>query len=193
MKGQARFVEYILVVLFGSLVVVSISTLIYVFYISTLRNEIRENLNQLTLQVSNEIGKAYEIAKSSKAQPSNYTSILLGKVELNLPASVSRRNYEIILVNVNPVWISITNVTINNQNISFIEKTSGAKVIAKTTQDPIVTVEQGIPNIDVGVYGKSENGNDDRLSYYRYNINGTIYDGIVLGKSDILVGISSIS
>lgn len=191
MKGQAKFIEYILTILLGVIFLVIISSLIYVFYITSLKQEIRENLKQLALQVSNNILRAYETTQSSKAEPSNFTSILLSEMDLNLPTSVSRRNYEIFLISANPVWSTI-NFTIDNQSISTIVETPGAKIVAQTTQDPIVVVEHSLPNIDASVQGKSENGKG-KLSYYRYNLNGSIYDTVVLGEAEILIAITSIS
>jgi hypothetical protein len=110
-----------------------------------------------------------------------------------LPSHISRRNYEIFLVSGSQIWVNVINLTVESQNISSSIKTSGAKIVAKTTQDPFVTVEYDIPNIDVGVQGRSANGVDSKLSYYRYNFNGTVYDKIVLGSSDILIDITNVS
>jgi len=191
MKGQAKYIEYILTILLGVIFLVIISSLIYVFYTTSLKQEIRESLKQIALQVSHNILEAYEAGKTLKAQPSNYTSILLNEMDLNLPSSVSRRNYEIFLVSANPVWSTI-NFTVENQSISPIIETPGAKIVAQTTQDPIVSVEHALPNIDVSVQGKSENGRGE-LRYYRYNLNGTIYDTVILGEAEILIAITSIS
>jgi len=186
MRGQAKFIEYILTILLGVIFLVIVSSLIYVFYTTSLTQQIREGLKQITLQVSSNILEVYETGQTSKAQPSNFTSILLSEMNLNLPSSVSRRNYEIYLVSANPVW-STVNLTIDNQSVSTIAETSGAKIVAQTTQDPVVEVEYALPNIDLGVQGKVENGKEDKLSYYRYNINGTIRDAVILGKAEILI------
>lgn len=192
-KGQARLIEHTLTILLSVLVIVSISGVVFTFYTISLRTEITENLKQLIIQTSDNINRIYDAAHDSKVQPSNYTSVLLKEIDLKLPADVSRRSYEIILVSANPVWTSLGTITIDGETITPTVNTSGAKIIARTTEDPKISLQYDIPNIDVFVQGKSENGIDDTLKYYRYNINGTVYDRIVLGKSDILVTITQIS
>jgi hypothetical protein len=130
--------------------------------------------------------------KDSKAEPSNSSSVLIGETDLKLPAQVSGKNYEIYLVSSNIVWTNIINFTINNQNISTLTRPAKAKVLARTTQDPFVTSEKDIPNVDISVQGKSTNGDNTKLRYYRYNFNGTVYDKIVLGSSNILVDVTNI-
>lgn len=187
------FIEYILTVLFGVFVMASIIALVYSFYSTALRIEIREELKQLAVQTGDQIVKLYEIAKLSKATPSNYSSVLISEIDLKLPTDVSKRNYQLLLVSASPVWSSISTFYVNSKNATVIEETSGAKIIVQTIQSPIITVEQDIPNIDVAVMGVSKNGKDSKLRYYRYNINGNIYDTIVLGNSTMLITISSVS
>ena len=187
------FIEYILTVLFSVFVIASIIALVYSFYSTALRIEIREELKQLAVQTGDQIVKLYEIAKLSKATPSNYSSVLISEIDLKLPTDVSKRNYQLLLVSASPVWSSISTFYVNSKNATVIEETSGAKIIVQTIQSPIITVEQDIPNIDVAVMGVSKNGKDSKLRYYRYNINGNIYDTIVLGNSTMLITISSVS
>jgi hypothetical protein len=97
------------------------------------------------------------------------------------------------LVSSNPIWVNVKNFTVDGQNVSTTIKTSGAKVVAKTTQDPFVTVEYDIPNIDISMQGRSANGVESKLRYYRYNLDNIIYDKITLGSSDILIEITSTS
>jgi len=192
-KAQAKLIEHAVTILLGIIVMTSIVALVYSFYMNALKTEIRESLRQIALYTSDNIIKICNTAKTTKAQPSNQTSILISEIDLSLPAEVSKRNYEVILVGANSLWPVITNVTVSNQNISFIIKTSGAKIVAQTTQDPKITVEQNIPNIDIDLQGMSKNGKEGKLRYYRYNINGTIYDSIVLGEADILMRITASS
>lgn len=192
-KAQAKLIEYTLTILLSVLVMISVIAIVYTFYINVLKNEIRESLKQIALQTSESIIKIYQTAKIVKAQPSNQTSILINEIELNLPTDVSKRNYEVILINPNPLWLNIRNFTIDGENVSIIVETSGPKVIVQTTQDPIIKVEHSLPNIDINLQGKIENGKDSKLRYYRHNINGTIKDSVVLGEADILIDITSMS
>lgn len=191
-KGQAELVEYIMTIAIGLIILTVISTLSYGFYRNAVKADLEKGLTELTIQTDENILKLYKTGKTSKAQPSNSSSILISDVNLNLPSQISKRNYEIYLVGSNPVWLNLINFTLNEQNVSSVTKISGAKVVARTTQDPYVTVERNMPNIEVGVQGRSENGKDSKLTYYRYNANGTVYDKIVLGSS-ILIDVTNIS
>jgi hypothetical protein len=118
---------------------------------------------------------------------------LVSEVNLNLPSQVGRKNYEILLVSASPIWSYITSFTVDGQNVTTVEQTPSSKIIAQTTQDPIVKVEFDIPNIDVLIQGKSENGENGVLKYFRYNFNSTIVDTIILGEPDIIIEITEIS
>ena len=190
-KGQASLIEHVMTIFLGVIVMISLVALVYSFYINAIKTEVRESLRQIALYTSENIIKIYNHAKLAKVQPSNQTSTLITEIDLNLPADVSKRNYEVYLVSSSSLWTVIRNFTVGNQNISFSVEDSGAKIVARTTQDPIVTVEQNIPNIDIDVQGISINGKDAKLRYYSYNINGTAYNLIVLGEPDILAQITS--
>jgi len=192
-KGQAKLIGYVITILLTVIILTSITMLMYVFYNNTVKTEIEQSLRQLAIQTSDSIVRIYERVKDVSAQPGNYTTTLLHESELNFPTAVSNKNYEIILVTANPIWSNIKNITIGNTSITPVLKTSGAKVIAQTTQDPIVSVEIDIPNINVVVEGRSENGRGGKLKYYRHNINGTIYDIITLGEPGIIVSITNVS
>jgi hypothetical protein len=191
-KAQANLIQYVLTILFSVIVLVSVSSLFYTFYINSLKNEVREALTQLAVQTSDSIVTIYNDAKSTKYTPSNYTTILIREVDMKYPSAISNRNYEIFLVSASQVWASINILPIGGKNITMVPKTSGIKVIAKTTQDPKITVEYNVPNVDVGVMGTCKNGINSNLKYYRYNINGTTYDIIVLSEAGILARISGV-
>jgi len=191
-KAQANLIQYVLVTLFSVLVLVSVSSIFYTFYTNSMKVEIRETLTQLAVQTSGSIVTIYNDAKSTKYSPANYTSIMIKEVDMKFPTSVSNRNYEISLVSPSQLWASLAAVTIGGKNVSVVPQTSGAKVVAKTTQDPKITVEYDIPNLDLDVMGTSKNGIDTSLKYYRYNINGTTYDIIVLSEAGILAKITGV-
>ncbi|MDI6798501.1 MAG: hypothetical protein QMD12_00680 [Candidatus Aenigmarchaeota archaeon] len=189
-KAQAPLIQYLLTILLGIIVVVSVIAILFTLHAGFLRNEIRQGLRQIATQTSDSIVKLFETAKNSKTMPSNYSSVLISEVDLNLPARVSNRNYEIFLVASSPIWQTVENLTVDGQSISTIEINPGVKIIARTTQEPIESIEHDILNIGIGVQGRSENGG--KLRYYRYNINGTIHDKIILGEADILIDIESV-
>jgi len=188
-KGQSKIIEYVFVIFLSVIVILAISITVYSFYRVSLENSIRSELEQIAIETSQNIMELYESGKKSNAIPQINSSLLLGEVEMSLPSQVSKRNYRIELVTASDLWIYITNLTINQTNVSAITDTSGAKVIVKTTQDPKVEVEESIPNIDAIIEGMSENGNG-LLRYYRYNLNGNITDAIILGNNDIFIQVT---
>jgi len=192
-KGQAEIAENVIVILFGVIILTAISAIAYNLYTTQLRNEIENNLKQMGIEISNNILRLYESGKDSEYSPAANESAKLVEINLNLPSQVSGRNYEIILSEANPVWIQISNITVGGTSPVSVATVPGAKIILMTTQSPIVKIEHEIPNIDVPVQGMSENGLNSTLIYYRYDLDGTTKNKIVLGNYDILIDITSVS
>ena len=193
MKGQSKFIGYMLTVLFSIIVLAVISALIYNFYQSALDVEINSELTQIAIKVKDSVIKIYDIGKNSKVQPSNYSSILISELDLNLPRNVGNLNYEVSLVTAAPLFTYLTKTVQNDTNVSGVKQTSVARIIAKTIQDPIVNVEFDLPNIDLSVQGKVRNGVDDVLRYYRHNENVTVYDTVILGQFEIILRLTKVS
>jgi hypothetical protein len=193
-KSQAEIVENVFTVFFGVILLTAISTIAYNLYMNQLKSEIENNLKQLAIDILNNILKLYETGKNSRYSPRLNETAKLAEVDLNLPSKVSGRNYEAFLIAANPLWVQISNLTVDEVPPEALVITSpGAKIVLRTTEFPKVTVEQEVPNIDVLTQGKIENGLDSKLSYYRCNFNNTIKDYIVLGKQDLIVDIIKVS
>ncbi|MFH0711160.1 MAG: hypothetical protein V1944_01125 [Candidatus Aenigmatarchaeota archaeon] len=163
-----------------------------VFYNNTIKQQVSASLRQVAVQASDAVSRVYQAAKDIKNSPSNSTSVLLYQLDTPLPKQVSKRNYELILVSSNPIFSTVTNITIDGTPVVSSVTTSGAKVIARTLQDPEMTVEIDIPNIDVQVQGRVLNGVNTSLRYYRYNLNGTIVDSVIIGPYDLLINPSGV-
>ncbi|MEM5773139.1 MAG: hypothetical protein QXL86_02840 [Candidatus Aenigmatarchaeota archaeon] len=193
-KGQSEVVENFFTILFGVIILAAISIAAYNLYTNQLKSEIENNLRQIGSGISTNIIKLYEIGKNSKSYPNRNESIKIAEVDLKLPSQVSGRNYEVVLISANPIWIQISNITVGGtEPAASIISPSGVKIVLRTTQSPIVEVEQEVPNVDVSVQGKSENGLNSSLSYYRYNFDGEIKDSIVLGDQKIIIDIKKVS
>lgn len=193
MKGQSNLIEFVLSVLFSIIVLVAVSAIIYAFYRNALAQDMTKSLNEVTLQMSDSILKIYQQGKQSTASPLNSTSVLIATVNMNLPTKISNRNYEVDLIPINPLYASIVNVSIGGINLTYVIKTDGAKIIARSTDDPKITVSKDLPNVAVNIQGSAINGLNATLQYYRYNFNGTVYDKILLGNPGIIVDINQIS
>lgn len=185
--------ESIFAIVFGVIILAAISATAYNLYLLQLGNEIQNNLKQLGVEISNNILKLYDTGKSSRYLPGANESSKIGEIDLKLPSQVSGRNYEVILVEANPVWTQISNITISGQTPPSSITLSGAKIILRTTQTPKITVEQDVPNIDAFIQGRSENGLNSKLTFYRYSMNGTVKNKIVLGDYNIIIDITSVS
>lgn len=192
-KGQSQIIEYFFTVLFSFVLLASIVLIAYTFYTNTIKTQVQGSLRQVAVQVSDSVSRVYQAAKDIKNSPTNSTSLLLYKLDLSLPNQVSKRNYEVLLVSSNPLFSTVTNITVDNKSIATLVIGSGAKVIARTVQDPIQTVELDIPNVDVQVQGRILNGVNGTLKYFRYNLNGTQVDTVVIGPSDLIINPSTVS
>jgi len=189
-KGQSNLIEYVLSIFLSLIILIAVSGIIYSFYTSALRQDTYKSLNAINLEISSTISKIYQQGKSSTSSPSGSTIILLASVNLDLPMKISGKNYEIDLLPLNPIFATVTNVTSNGANVTMLIQSSGAKIIAKTTDNPQVVVSKDLTNIDVNVQGSTVNGQNATLRYYRYNFNGTVYDKIVLGGQGIIIDIT---
>ncbi|MEM5829788.1 MAG: hypothetical protein QW040_01390 [Candidatus Aenigmatarchaeota archaeon] len=189
-KGQAEVIENVFTIFFGIILLTAISVIAYNLYTNQLKTEIENNLKQLALEISNNILKLYESGKNSKYSPMPNEIAKLAEINLNLPPRISGRNYEIFLISSSPIWIQISSLTIGGISpATQIITSPGAKIILRTTQFPEVVVEQEVPNIDVLVQGKIENGLNSTLLYYRSNLDNRIKDFITLGEQEIIVDI----
>lgn len=180
--------------MFGFIIVTIFSTLIYGYYDQVLRSNIRASLKQVAIQTSLSITKLYNLGKESDAAPVNSSSIIISDINLNYPNRVSGKNFEVELTSSPGIWSMVTNLTIDGKNVTIKkETTSGAKIIAKTTQRPFLSYEYDVPNVPIVLQGKFRSGENDTLRLVRYNYNGVVNDTIVLGASDIIIGITSIT
>lgn len=191
-KGQAEVMGNVFAILFGVIILAAITALAYNIYMTQLRNEIENNLKHIGIEVSNNILRLYDTGKNSKFIPEANKTAKLAEINLNLPSQVSGRNYEIILMEANPIWIQISNISVGGRTPASSVTLSGAKIILRTTQSPKVTVEHEIPNVDTPVQGMSENGLNSTLIYYRYDLDGSNKDTIVFGSYDIIISIGGI-
>lgn len=149
-KGQSEIVGNVIVVLLSVGLVSAISLLVSQIYSAHLKAEIEEELNQLGRIILSEISELYDVGKKLEFSPKINESLKLVEISLNLPSRIANRNYE----------------------ISFGQ--GQRKLILKTLQDPEVIVEMEIPKLGIEFNGKSKNGFNSSLVYYRINSNGEI-------------------
>jgi FlaG/FlaF family flagellin (archaellin) len=190
-KGASPIISYVLAILLAIIVIAGVASMLGGFYDLIIKDEIRRELTQVVGQTSSKITEIYSISKSSKASPANGTSILLAEMQLNIPDQVSLRNYRLTLLSASQVSSLIYNVTIDGGNTSTTGFPPTGKILAETTQDPTVKVDYDLPSIDVDVQGWTTDPGNATLKYYRYNVNGTVADAIVLGNPSLIVHVLS--
>jgi hypothetical protein len=193
MEGVSKFISYALTILSGFIVLTLLVSLIHGYYNRMMESNIRAVLRQIAAQTASSVVYLYNQGKESNANPPNSSSITLSYMDLNYPDRIGGKNFEVELLSSPGIWNVIANFTINGVATIRKESTSGAKVIAKTTQKPIISYEYDIPNIPILLQGKFRSGGNDTLRLVRYNYNGSLQDVIILGESDIIIGITSIS
>ena len=193
MKGISKFVDYSFILLSSFIVMTLFTMLIYGYYNHELKTNIEVSLKQIAAQTSESILDLYNRAKESDANPKNSSSVILSSIDLKYPNQISGKNFEVELISSPGIWNQITNITVNSDNATIVKETSsGAKIIVKTKQRPVVSYEYNVPNVPIRLQGKYASGGNDTLSLVRYNYNGTVEDVIVLGNSTIIIGITSI-
>lgn len=193
MKGVSNFITYTITILLGFVIVTAFSLIIYGYYSQISKSNIERSLEQVCIQTIISIINLYNQGKILEFTPEINSSIILSEIELNYPVKVSDRNFEVELVSSPGVWNIISNLTIDGATAQIRKEiNSGAKIIARTTQRPFVSHEYEVPNIAIVLQGKFKSGENDTLRLIRYNYNGNIEDVIILGKSDLIIGISSV-
>lgn len=192
-RGQAKFIETVFIIAFGFFILTTITAFVYSFYRNVITNEAQQGIKEIALITSQNILQIYELGKKNLATPDVNKTIFLSEINLNLPTYVARRNYEVILISPTSLFGVLTNLTVDGRNTTVAIVSSSPKIIARTTQDPIVSVEQDIPSVDITLQGRSGTGLNSKLRYYRTNFNGTVFDSIVLGDVGILINYTQIS
>jgi hypothetical protein len=194
MKGVSNFITYSITILLGFLILTSFSLLIYGYYDQVSKSNIEVSLKQVCIQTLTGIIDLYNKGKNSDVIPENSSSIVLSEIELNYPDKISNKNFEIELVMSPGIWNTISNLTDNEESVEVRKEiSSGSKIIARTTQRPFVEYVYDIPNIPLYLQGKFRSGENDILRLIRYNYNGQIQETVILGESEIIVGINSIN
>jgi hypothetical protein len=179
MRGQV-YIDILIVVVMGMLFITILSMLAIAVSERALRLKIEEELGLVIQQTATAISRFAELGAQNPIEPANNTVMLLGLYHLDLPAQISGRNWELELITQSDLWANVRNFTINGEVADYQVITPGPHLVARTVQYPEVEVSQAMPNLAVRIQGKYGTGAPPYLRYYRYNLNGTVYDAIVL-------------
>ncbi|TAL48024.1 hypothetical protein EPN87_01600 [archaeon] len=191
MKGISSFIEYTLVIMLGIVLVTAVTLVAYSFYDTAVKTAIKGELRQIAVQTSESVVKIYEIGKNSQTNPPINSTMQIATLSIPLPRQLAGKNYKITLIPSGSLWATVSNITMNQIPVSYVGITT-SKVVTETTQEPLLSSSQDMPNIDVAIEGSSLVTNST-LTYYRYNINGNITDAIILGTSNIFIQLTGVS
>lgn len=192
MKGVSKFVEFVITIALSVLLLTVVGSLLFSYYSTTLQENIRRELRDVGLLVSNSILRLYESSKNSKLFPNLNQSILLSSLKLELPERVSNRRYEVVIVSKLGIWGILESLEIDNQSVITIYEPGKVLILARTLENPEIEVKVEVPNIEAYLQGRTQGG-ETYLYYYRHNFNSTIYDRILLGQQDFWVEIEEVS
>jgi hypothetical protein len=191
-KGVSKFVEFVITIALSVLLLTVVGSLLFSYYSTTLQENIRRELRDVGLLVSNSILRLYESSKNSKLFPNLNQSILLSSLKLELPERVSNRRYEVVIVSKLGIWGILESLEIDNQSVITIYEPGKVLILARTLENPEIEVKVEVPNIEAYLQGRTQGG-ETYLYYYRHNFNSTIYDRILLGQQDFWVEIEEVS
>ena len=192
MKGVSKFVEFVITIALSVLILTILGSLLISYYSTTLKENLRRELKDVALLISNSILRLYESSKNSEVFPKPNQSILLSSLKLELPERVSNRRYEVLIVSKTGVWGILESLKVDNQSLITIHEPGKVLILARTLEDPKVEVKVEVPNLDAYLQGKTQGG-ETYLYYYRHNFNSTLYDRILLGQQDFWVQIEEVS
>ena len=181
MKSISRVTSFTFATLLGVVFFISILNISYILYRKVKKSDVERSLAQICSYVSEKIFELYESTKNRGLLPKENESILLGEVQLNLPQTIFGGAYEVILISPSEIWIE-------QKGASGVEEASSPKVVVRSGE---ISVECSLINLEAGLQGRSHGGG--KLSYYRYNFNGTIKDKVVLNDEKILVDVKVVS
>ena len=161
MKGISLFFSYITAIIVSIIVISSITLIFFNIQKNITENQIKKDFVQLSNIISSKITLIYNSAEFSKYSKFSNNSIKLSEIKLNLPEKIGNRNYKISL---------------SKNNLQTM-------IIIETVEDPIISIEYYIPNIDINIQGDTFNPHNTKLKYIRYNENNNT---IILEESKIL-------
>ncbi|MEM5836479.1 MAG: hypothetical protein QW451_01030 [Candidatus Aenigmatarchaeota archaeon] len=153
-KGQNEIVEHTIVVFLSIILVSSIFLLMSQIYSTNLKFGVEKELERIGRNLLVVISEIYTTSEKLDYLPKENESLKLVEIRLKLPSNVANRNYE----------------------ISF--SSDQKKMILKTLQAPEIVVEIELPNFGMEFKGRSRNGLNSTLSFYRMNLNGEIKNSV---------------
>lgn len=189
MKGVSTLLTYILILSISTITLIIFTLMVVSYYKNTSRALIESNFKQLAVYTSVEIINMYNENSKSTIVPEINTSTNLSTLILNYPQKIGSTVYQIDFISTTGIWNFIN---FSSQSQLLKEESSSNKIYLKTLQEPFVEYYYSLPNIPIELQGSFKSGELPILRYVRYNYNGKIYDRIILGGDDIIIGLIKI-
>lgn len=178
-KAVSPLISHSIYLAIGVVVLIFISSTVWYLYDVSIKQTIRTELTQISQKIENEITTLYNTFKDSQRKPEINRTILLGESKIYLPEKVAGRKYLIELKKQADIIIK----GISEENITY----SNPQIITKSFS-PEIQINHNLPIIRAGLQGYSYGEiQPTKLKYYRFDINNTIRDVIILGEIDLLI------
>jgi len=188
MKGASPIVTYLLIAFVAFISLSLLTSLILSYYRNLSKSLTLSAFKQLAIYTSSEIAKMYNENSKSLAQPEINSLIVLSNETLNYPSKINGNTYKVEFVSNLGLWSFVS----HNLSSSNLEN-SGNKILFRTLQDELIEYYFDLPNMQLEFQGSFESGEKPVMFYVRYNYNGTVRDRLILGESNVIVGLVGVN
>lgn len=187
MKGVSPFISTAFAVLFGIVLMSAVILTLSGVQTSGIERTIQDQLTVTTREMGTEVLDVYSSLKSYQKNLENNSIVLVKEIDVSLPAEIGTNNYKIQLEEPQDILLAIVQFYIDGIAVNTTSTRPTARLVSESSN---VQVENKLYNIDVGLQGITKGGLT-KIRGYKYNVNGTTRDKIVLGDDSIIIGITS--
>ena len=145
-------------------------------------SKISEEFELIAQQLLTAIARFAELGRQNPIKPKVNETLLLGVFDLQLPARAVGKSYEIKMISRGKIWVNVRNFTFDGGEVSYLGEGPNAKIAMRTLEEPEISFEQPLPNFGIEVEGTFKSGLPGVMRYYRYDINGEVFDAIILSS-----------
>jgi hypothetical protein len=191
MKGVV-YIDLLIIVVFMVVLISFVSFIAFRARDVIVESKIKEEFELISQQLLTAISRTVELGEKNSIAPKVNETLLLGVFDLQLPQKIVGKNYEIELISGSKIWVNVQNFTFNGEEVNYRSEGPNAKIAMRTLEEPKISLEQSLPNFGIELEGKFKSGMPGVIRYYRYNLDGKIYDAIVL-SSHLIVHIEGLS
>jgi hypothetical protein len=181
MRAQV-YIDLFIVILLGSAFLALLTSVVRTIYQRIEALKIEEELELILQKTASSIIRFNELGEQNPLKPKPNETITLGVYNLALPERAAGKNYELYVISRSDLWANIRNFT-SDELLSYDAEVPSAVLVARALE---VEARLGLPNLKAELQGMYRSGDLPYLRYYRYDLDGRVYDGIVLSSYLVL-------